>query len=376
MKIIAFYLPQYHTIPENDLWWGEGFTEWENVKKAKPLFDGHQQPKVPMNEYYYDLLNNNVKKWQVSLARENGVYGFCFYHYWFDGKLLLEKPNLQFLNDQSLNLNFCLSWANEPWTKAWVSKSNEILIDQNYGDELMWKKHFDYLLDFFNDIRYIKNANKPLFIIYRPNQIDRLEEMINFWNDLAIANGFDGIDFAYQQIDLDSSKDSRASLFKYNIEFQPVYGFAKVRKLKERVLNSLKKIDSIISKIFKVELSNIAPKTVRKYNYDEVWYSILNANPTDSKSIPGVFVDWDNSPRRKNKGRVFIGATPEKFEKYLKEQIIRAKEIYKKDMIFLTAWNEWSEGCYLEPDTLYKDLYLKAIKKSLFETNEFPEELR
>ena len=160
MKIIAFYLPQFHNIPENDEWWGDGFTEWVNVKKAKPLFDGHVQPKEPLNDNYYNLLDDNIKIWQAKIAKEYGVYGFCYYHYWFNGKLLLEKPMEQMLNNKKIDIPFCISWANEPWTKAWVNEK-KVLIPQSYGGVNEWKEHFDYLLPFFKDERYIKVHNKP-----------------------------------------------------------------------------------------------------------------------------------------------------------------------------------------------------------------------
>ena len=149
MKIITFYLPQFHTIPENDEWWGEGFTEWVNMKKAQPLYEGHYQPRVPLNNNYYDLSDPETMRWQVSLANKYGVYGWCLYHYWFNGKLLLEKPVENLLRDKSLNIHYCLSWANEPWTNGWVAEKAKVLIAQRYGREKEWKEHFDYLLPFF-----------------------------------------------------------------------------------------------------------------------------------------------------------------------------------------------------------------------------------
>ena len=373
MKIIAFYLPQYHEIPENNKWWGKGFTEWENLKKAKPLFKDHNQPRVPYEKKYYNLLDDEVKKWQIQLAKDNGVYGFCFYHYWFDGHLLLEKPTQQFLQNKELDIPFCLSWANEPWTKAWVSKSDEILIDQRYGAEKEWKKHFDYLTPYFLDDRYIKNEGKPLFVIYRPNQIECLNDMIDSWQRWAKEIGLPGIDFAYQQIDLDLAENSDTSRFKYNIEFQPIYALEDLAsKSIKKVEVVAKNIDNLFEKIFSFKPSNILMRSVRTYSYDDVWKKVLERKPYDNKCIPGVFIDWDNTPRRGEKGRVFLGANPGKFKKYMKDMIIKAREDYNKDMIFLTAWNEWSEGCYLEPDEKNKDAYLKAIKEALIETSEFP----
>jgi hypothetical protein len=373
MKIIAFYLPQYHAIPENNEWWGEGFTEWDNLKRAEPLFNGHYQPRIPKNKNYYNLLNDDVKKWQIKLAKDNGIYGFCFYHYWFDGHMLLEKPVEQFLDNKELNIPFCICWANEPWTKAWVSKHDEVLIEQNYGDKKRWEEHFQYLLKFFKDERYIKNDEKPLFVIYRPNQIECLNEMLDYWQQLAKENGFPGIDFAYQQIDLDLNEGSDTTRFEYNIEFQPVYALEEGNKAKEKTTKMMKKLDNTIYQLFRIKISDFLVQKVRKYDYDKVWESILNHKPKDDRCIPGVFVDWDNTPRRSKKGRVFVGGSPEKFQSYLTKQIQRTKDVYKKDMIFLTAWNEWSEGCYLEPDEEYEDAYLCAIKQALNMNGEFPQ---
>ena len=169
---------------------GKGFTEWENVKTAKPLLKNQYQPKIPQNNNYYNLIDNECKQWQIKLAKVNGIYGFCFYHYWFDDHMLLQKPVEQFLNNKDLNIPFCMCWANEPWTKAWVSKHDGVLIDQRYGGKIEWKKHFEYLLPYFNDNRYIKNDGKPLFIIYRPNQMGCLNDMLDYWQELAIQQDY------------------------------------------------------------------------------------------------------------------------------------------------------------------------------------------
>lgn len=214
MKIIAFYLPQFHDIPENDEWWGKGFTEWVNVKKAQPLYKGHEQPRIPMNENYYNLLDDNVKIWQANIAKEYGIYGFCYYHYWFGGKLLLEKPMEQMLANPKVDIPFCISWANEPWTKAWVNES-KVLIPQFYGGKKEWKEHFDYLLPFFKDNRYIKEDNKPLFIIYRAEVIDCLNDMLDYWTELARQNGFSGMKYAYQNLTFDLMPNRDDSIIKH-----------------------------------------------------------------------------------------------------------------------------------------------------------------
>ena len=383
MKLIAFYLPQFHNIPENDEWWGDGFTEWVNVKAAKPLFEGHQQPKVPLNDNYYNLLDDNVKIWQAKIAKEHGVYGFCYYHYWFSGKMLLEKPMEQMLKNKAVDIPFCISWANETWTKAWVNDEKKVLILKKYGEKDEWKQHFDYLLPFFKDDRYIKENNKPLFIIYRPEVVECLNEMLDYWNQLAIENGFDGMCFAYQTINMDITNGSDTSRFDYDIEFQPSYARFDMSNQKSK-LAVLKKIRRNVAKWFEKKfgidlLRYTSPMMARKLlhtngiDYSEAWETILARKPISNKCIPGAFAAWDNTPRHKERGWVYTNNTPEIFEKYLEKQIVRARDVYHKDMIFMYAWNEWAEGGYLEPDEEHGYAYLDAIRTALEKTGEFPE---
>lgn len=385
MKIIAFYLPQFHDIPENDEWWGKGFTEWVNVKKARPLYKGHEQPRIPLNNNYYNLLDDKVKIWQAKLAKEYGVYGFCYYHYWFGGKLLLEKPMEQMLENPNIDIPFCISWANEPWTKAWVNEK-KVLIPQFYGGKKEWKEHFDYLLKFFKDSRYIKEDGKPLLVIYRAEVIEHLNEMLDYWSELAKENGFNGMVYAYQNITFDLILDKDDSRFTYNIEFQPSYAWNDmnnvstikksgvwnyVRNVRRKLYTWLeKKMGFDVAKYF--EYSRKEKDSVLLTSYDDAWRAILDHIPDNNKCIPGAFVGWDNTPRKGYRGQVYIGDSPEKFKKYMVEQIKRAKEVYHKDMIFMYAWNEWAEGGYLEPDVRTGFGNLKAIRDALLENGEFP----
>lgn len=360
MKIIAFYLPQFHTFPENDQWWGKGFTEWNNVKKAKSIFEGHNQPKIPSNNNYYNLLENDVIKWQVDLAKKYGIYGFCYYHYWFDGKLLMEKPMEHMLEDKSIDFPFCISWANENWTRAWAQKNHEVLISQTYGGKEEWRAHFNYLLPFFKDNRYIKVDGKPVMIIYRPEIIPVLEEMLIEWKNLAKENGFEDLCIIYQRASTYNHLNSNAGyLFDYGIEYQPDMVHAEQKKtfamLKRKVLN-------VLSSKFHCQLNE---KNMIAYNYDDTWNRILTVKPRDEKMIPGAFINWDNTPRHNENGSLELGYTVEKFHKYLSAQMKRAKEVYHKDMIFLFAWNEWGEGGYLEPDEDEKFSRLEAVKGAL-----------
>lgn len=373
MKIIAFYLPQFHAIPENDEWWGEGFTEWTNIKGAKALFDGHDQPRIPLNNNYYNLLDNNTIKWQIGLAKKYGVYGFCFYHYWFDGHMLLQKPMENMLHDPDLNIPYCICWANENWTNAWkADKGIKTLIQQTYGKEDEWKRHFEYLLPFFKDKNYILEDNKPFFVIYRPEIVPCLNEMLDYWEKLARENGFDGMVFAYQQLSYHILNGRDESRFKYNIEYQPSYARYdqkineenEMKQIAFKIRSSIRKMASSIDRLFHTNISvKLTRRILQTEDYDELCQQIINKRPDSEKAIPGMFVGWDNTPRRGKKGRVCIGATPEKFAYYLKKQVDNAKENYHKDMLFIFAWNEWAEGGYLEPDERYKYRYLEEIKK-------------
>lgn len=373
MKIITFYLPQFHQIPENDKMWGEGFTEWVNVKKAKPLYNGHEQPVVPLNKNYYNLLDIKVMRWQAELAKKYGVYGFCFYHYWIEGRKLLEKPVEQFLKTKDVDINFCLSWANHSWTDSWTNEKPTELITQTYGKEEDWKSHFEYLEPFFNDSRYIRVDGKPLFIIYMPEDIPNLNEMLDCWQKMAVDRGYAGISFAYQYIYFDMNRHKDDSRFDYGIEFQPAYAIADSRGKAQAVFRkNVYQVLSVLQKKMHINV-NINKKTnFEKKYYATIWKYVLSRQPDNMKKIPGAFSKWDNTPRKGNRGLVLDGASPQLFGKYMSDQIKRARQVYKKDMIFFTAWNEWAEGCVLEPDEKDGFGYLEELRKALLENDEFP----
>lgn len=375
MRIIAFYLPQFHAIPENDAWWGKGFTEWVNVRGAKPLFPGHYQPRVPLGGNYYCLLERDTLEWQIGLAKEYGVYGFCIYHYWFGGHKLLEKPLEMLRDDSGLNIPYCICWANENWTNAWVAnKKVQTLIKQTYGDRTDWEQHFDYLLSFFRDPNYIREDGKPLLVVYRPELIDRLDEMLDYWNARAMENGFPGIAYAYQSQTFMAREDSDDSSFAYGIEYQP--GRARIlleqqkssplQKGADACIDLARKVLLRVDRRFNTNLLLRASKARLQFEeYDELCRTIVEARPKDDKAVAGMFVGWDNTPRRQFRGRVCLHSTPEKFEYYLSRQIENAKKHYKSDLLFLFAWNEWAEGGYLEPDEKYRFGYLEAIRSAL-----------
>lgn len=352
-KIIAFYLPQFHEIPENNKWWGKGFTEWTSVKKAKQLFPGHNQPRIPYKKNYYNLLDMKTKIWQEFLAKKYGIYGFCYYHYWFKGKKLLEKPIEEKLISKQLKLPFCLSWANESWSRTWYGNKKEILMKQGYGTKEDWEKHFKYLLKFFKDKRYIKVNNKPILLIYKPSQISNLDSMIEYWSHLAIKEGFNGVHIVETLTGTQSrpcSKLSRGIAF-----YEPGYTL-----FNENLFNQLKiKIKSRLSKILHNKY------LLNRIDYDKIYKDILKRKLNNSKKkvYLGAFVDYDDSPRRKHLGFIFDNITPKKFEKYLSLLIKKSQNI-GSEFLFLTAWNEWAEGAYLEPDEKNKFNFLQAVKNA------------
>lgn len=343
-KMIAFYLPQYHAIPENDKWWGEGFTEWVNTKKAKPLFDGHEQPKTPLNENYYCLLDSETQEWQAKLAEENGIDGFCYYHYWFNGKMLLEKPMEQMLENKNITLSFCISWANEPWARTWDGKDKEVLMPQTYGEKKEWKEHFDYLSKFFMDDRYIKNDNKPVMLIYRTENIPKCNEMIKFWDEECKKIGLDGI---YIVETMNSFQKQSMCNSDAVVEFEPMLTIRHHLPMNVQGTRYTKKKLNILDKL----------------DYSMVWERVLNKDVDyGKKKFLGGFVNWDNTARKGKKGLVLTDGTPNLLKKYLNKQYNKAKK-NGSEYLFINAWNEWAEGTYLEPDSNNEYEMLDVVKE-------------
>lgn len=359
MKIICMYLPQFHEIKENNEWWGEGYTEWSAVRRAKPLFNKHRQPNVPLNSNYYDLSNPSAEtwKWQAELANEHNIYGFCVYHYWFKGKQLLQKPLEILLENPEIKINYSICWANESWTRTWYGNEKEILVKQEYGNQEDWEKHFYYLLKFFNDERYIKVNNKPILNIYKSKDVDKLDEMLECWRSLALKHGFGGL---YIVVSNNHSKlEKRDSLVDAYYNFEPGY------TLKHK-LNFFQKFNYTFN-VFIRRLNNkiFKNRLLVEHVIDAKKLSKMTSKAIETTQKPvfrGAFVKWDNTPRVGYKGIVYKNTTPELF--YLNLLNIK-KSISDRDLnfVYLNAWNEWGEGCYLEPDTFYKNQYLQVIKK-------------
>ncbi|MCL2085636.1 glycoside hydrolase family 99-like domain-containing protein [Candidatus Saccharibacteria bacterium] len=372
MKIIAFYLPQFHEVEFNNKHHGKGFTEWTSLGRTKSLYENHNQPRVPLDNNYYNLEDDKVKAWQIKMAKRAGLYGFCMYHYWSDGNLLLERPVEQWLKNKKLDFPFCLSWANHPWSQHLTGGNRKLIRAQKYGDEEEWTRHCDYLMPFFKDERYIKEDNRPLFIIYKPQDIPNLNKRLEFYDKKAKENGLAGINFIFQDPFFANSKSSDLSHFKYGIEFQPAFA---IQNMRGKLDLFIRKVGGyVINKVMgllKKQLT-IGAKKLEILSYNDIWHKILTHKPANNKMLPGAFNDWDNTPRNKEWGLSLSNVSVKSFQEYMEKLIVRTKKVYKKDIIFFTAWNEWAEGCYLEPDTKYKYEWLDAINDALESTNERP----
>lgn len=360
-KIIAMYLPQYHSIPENDEFWGKGFTDWVSVKKAKPIFNGHNQPRVPLNNNYYDLSEKQNVAWQAKLAKDHGVYGFGVYHYWFNNeKNLLTKPAEIIRDNKDIDINYFLAWDNCSWVRSWSNvagndwspladkeqkrKGPQVLIPYILGHEEDWENHYNAVRSHFKDERYIKVDNCPIFFILCYSS--EIEKMVSYWDKLAKNDGFNGVKIIYRNIIF---KNIPARFTKFN--YEPAFSGWVKNDIKSRIQNKLKLLLRI-------------PRKLQIYDYDIVWQSIIkNAQKQERQPIySGCFVRYDDSPRRGDKAIIIKGESPEKFKKYLKQLIDICKN-NGKEFIFVTAWNEWGEGAYLEPDTKDGYAYLEALKE-------------
>lgn len=370
-KVIAMYFPQLHAIPENDAWWGEGFTDWVNVRRAQPQYEGHYQPRVPLGQNYYDQSRPEVLHAQIDLAKRYGLHGFCHYHYWFDGKQLLETPTRLVLEDRSMDFPFCLSWANETWSRRWDGLNFHTLIKQTHPvDKARWKLHFDYLLGAWTDERAITVDGKPVFVIYRPQNIPEIDAMLDYWRELAHGVGLKGLYLVVQK-SFEYPRRSYENGFDALFQFQPFetihspfmsgrpnrYSmFGKmVHAMPERIQDYLRALHARIMQ--KLEI----------HDYDAVWDYIVKVRPEPGLvTFPGAFADWDNTPRYGDRARIFKGASPEKFEYWFGRLLdSMAERALPENFIWLNAWNEWAEGAYVEPDEKHGYAYLEAIRGQL-----------
>ena len=355
IRLIAIHLPQYHPFEENNKWWGKGFTEWTNVAKARPRFRGHYQPHIPADTGFYDLRLPEARDLQVDLAREYGIYGFCYYHYWFNGKRLMREPLDGILTSGTPNFPFMYCWANENWTRAWDGGEKEILIKQDYSkeDDIA---HIQYLLDnVFSDPRYIRINGKPVFAIYRSTSFPDIAQTLQLWREKAKKRGVELYICRFESFN-EAGPNYLEDGFDAAIEFPP-HNFMPMVKF-------YTPIKAIIDKLAQLLVGRqICNRIVPYKNY--VQFS-RKEDYGSYKRFPGVTPMWDNSARRKKRFFALKNSTPELYEKCLVDKIKKFKPYsVEENFVFINAWNEWAEGNHLEPDLKWGRRYLESTLRAL-----------
>lgn len=347
MRAIAFYLPQFHPIPENDAWWGKGFTEWTNVTRAQPLFSGHYQPHLPADLGFYDLRLPEARQAQADLAQEYGIYGFCYYHYWFGGKRILDRPINDILSSNKPDFPFCFCWANENWSRRWDGEDQRLLLKQTYStdDDL---NHIHSLIPAFKDSRYVKVHGKPLFLVYRINHLPQPARTIQCWREEALKAGFPGLYLA----NVESFSSERAAVSKLpldaGVEFAPDWDCAPAVDDKS--------FAAVIREMFGL------PKPKYKISsYPALRDIMMKKSKPEYLRYRCATPMWDNTARRRENAHVFVGSTPQLYKEWLSQLIQEfTPPTPEENFIFLNAWNEWAEGNHLEPCLKWGLQYLEA----------------
>lgn len=354
-RLIAFYLPQFHPIPENDEWWGKGFTEWTNVTKARPMFRGHYQPHLPGELGFYDLRVPEVREQQATLAREHGIEGFCYWHYWFHGRRLLERPFNEVLTTGRPDFPFCLAWANHSWNRAWSGQDTDVLMLQSYSaqDDI---NHIRWLAEAFSDRRYIRIDDRPLFLVYWPTQLPDARRTTDTWRQECVRLGLPepylvGLDLCAPTRDMrtlgfdmtEHHEPLLPSLPEYDSEQWSMTNL--VRNLSHGVLSRWKKI----------------------YRYEDALKWMELKRPTHPH-IPCFCAGWDTTPRHGSRAVILTDTTPEAVRRGLRRLVLSMQSVpINHRVIMLNAWNEWGEGMYVEPDARYGRQILEVIRDAIAE---------
>lgn len=353
IRPIAIYLPQFHPIPENDTWWGKGFTEWTNVTKTVPRFEGHYQPHLPSDMGFYDLRLEESRLAQEALAKQYGIQGFCYYHYWFNGKRMLYEPVDRKLNNPKEDFPFMLCWANENWTRNWDGQFKDVLLEQHYSfeDDV---DHIKHLFEYFKDERYIRVDGKPVFAVYRTNLFPDIKKTAQIWREEAKKAGIGDL-YLIRVESFGNQLNPSEIGFDAAFDFQP--NFSKLPQILNR-----NKYTRFLNKLgfFKSYFND------RVFDYEEYTQIAINQKEVKYKRYPGITPMWDNSARRANNALIVHNSTPEKYGKWL-AHIVNKFKPYSPDenFIFLNAWNEWAEGNHLEPCQKWGLQYLEETYKRL-----------
>ena len=380
-RVIALYLPQFHPTPENDRWWGPGFTEWTNVAKAKPLFRGHQQPRIPADLGFYDLRLPETREQQAQLAREAGVEGYCYYHYWFgNGRQLLERPLQEVVASGKPDFPFCICWANHTWSnKTWERKSavqkNSVLMEQTYPGTEDDIAHFNTLLPMFKDRRYMTVDGKLIFAIYDPFGFKNVQQFIATWRRLAEENGLPGFHFigmTPSTLTIRTAPDGTLQRVMPNLESSAEI-YRRVLDLGFDAVNSLGKRRGEM--LYEGKWKNIAKTVLRhigfptgsmRYDYERTVRNYFAPEDTWENVYPSILPQWDRTPRVASMDGVYVNATPEKFENHIRLALSLIKDKQPEHRIlFLKSWNEWGEGNYVEPDMEWGHGFIDAIHNAV-----------
>jgi lipopolysaccharide biosynthesis protein len=362
IRAIAFHLPQFHPIPENDEWWGKGFTEWTNVAKAEPLFRGHYQPHLPADLGFYDLRLPEARAAQAELAATCGIDGFCYFHYWFNGRRILERPVNEIWKSGSPDFHFCLCWANENWTRRWDGHNRELLLEQRYSpaDDLA---HIRSLIPLFQDRRYIRIDGRAMFLVYRASELPRPAETTATWRREAERSGLGDL-FLVRVESHDECGDPRSMGFDCGLDFQPRWSVLRNSRILRRKWWQRRKFGTAEPAFYDHVICE----------YEAMVINALERPLPAYPSIPCVCPGWDNSPRRKNGAFILINSTPELYERWLRDVVRRRgaridsdknSESSADSVVFINAWNEWAEGNHLEPCQRWGHAYLEATRRAL-----------
>ncbi|WP_298435880.1 glycoside hydrolase family 99-like domain-containing protein [Geobacter sp.] len=353
-RLIAFYLPQFHPTPENDEWWGKGFTEWTNVAKAKPLFRGHYQPRVPADLGFYDLRVPETRAAQAEMAKEHGIEAFCYYHYWFAGRRILERPFNEVLRSGEPDFPFCLCWANQTWTGIWHGCPGKVLVEQTYPGYEDYLAHFYTLLKAFSDSRYVTVDGKPLFLIFDPMNIPEIEKLTDFWRELALKSGLKGL----YLVGMAWAPDWNPVKFGFDAA-TPLGKLPKIRQY--RFMTPSHTLNRLWLKYYELT----GKPTV--YLHEKVLSAWMYKDEYDYEHYPCVLPNWDNTSRSGANGLVLHGSTPELFRIPLRNAIeLMRNKPEERRLVFIKSWNEWAEGNYLEPDLKFGRSYLEVVREEVF----------
>jgi lipopolysaccharide biosynthesis protein len=351
-KVVAFYLPQFHPIPENDEWWGPGFTEWRNVALARPLFRGHRQPHLPADLGFYDLRVPEVREAQAELALAHGISTFCYYHYWFGGRRLLGRPFDEVLASGTPGIGFCLCWANEPWTRAWDGQNRSILIDQCYSaaDDL---RHIQWMAPALSDPRYLRLDGRAVVLVYRASQLPDPARTADTWREEARRLGVGELLLCHVEAFPEDRGHPATVGFDAAVEFQPSWGDLGTRPHQRWWWRLARR-------------AKIGPAAYRQhfvYDYDQVVERAQRRPEPTYRRFPCVTPSWDNSPRRSSGAVILRDPSPEHYESWLRDAVLRAARQGGESLVFINAWNEWGEGSHLEPDRSSGRAYLEATRR-------------